>query len=79
MQHLLGLLLSGALIAGSAGFTFAQDSVKDATKDVGHDTKRAVKATGKTVSKNTKKVVHKGAKVTRKGASKVENKTETTK
>jgi hypothetical protein len=51
------LLISGALIAGSAGLATAQrsqtsqqsdnDSIKKPAKDVGHDTKRAAKATGK--------------------------------
>jgi hypothetical protein len=79
MKCLLGLLISGALVAGSAGAAMAQtsnpDSVKESTKAVGHDTKNAAKATGKTVKKTTKKVVHKSAETTRKGASKVEDKT----
>jgi len=84
MKHLIGLLISGALIVGSAGLATAQqsddkDSIKQTTKEVGHDTKRVAKATGKTVKKTTKKVVNKGAKVTRKSAEKVENKTESKK
>jgi len=79
MKRLMTVLISGALMAGSAGFTLAQDSVKQTTKDVGRDTKKAAKATGKAVKKTTKKVVHKGAKVTKKGAAKVEGKTETKK
>jgi len=81
MKHLIGLLVAGVLIAGSAGAAVAQQTqndkttVKESVKDVGHDTKNAAKATGKVVKKTTKKVVHKSAKVTRKGASKVEDKT----
>jgi len=79
MKCLLGLLISGALVAGSAGAAMAQpspqDSVKQSTKAVGRDTKKAAKATGRTVKKTTKKVVHKSAQTTQKGASKVENKT----
>jgi hypothetical protein len=57
MKRLMTLLISGALIAGSAGLATAQrsqtsqqsdnDSIKKPAKDVGHDTKRAAKATGK--------------------------------
>jgi hypothetical protein len=72
MKRLLGLLISGALIAGS-GAAFAQ--VKDSAKTVAKDTKKTVKATGHTVKKTTKKTVNKTATVTKKGASKVENKT----
>jgi gas vesicle protein len=89
MKRLMTLLISGALIAGSAGLATAQqsqtpqrsdnDSVKQTTKDVGHDTKRAAKATGKKVKNTTKKVVNKGAKATRKASEKVEDKTETKK
>ena len=83
MKRFMSLLISGTLIAGSAGLVMAQqsdkDSVKQTTKDVGHDAKRAAKATGKEVKKTTKKVVHKGAQVTRKSAEKVEHKTETKK
>ena len=80
MKHLMSLLISGALIAGSGGAAMAQQadkdhSVKQTTKDVGRDTKKAAKATGKAVKKTTKKVVHKAAKVTKKGADKVEDKT----
>ena len=76
MKRLMSLLISGALIAGSAGATFAQEKVKEKTKDVAHDTKKAAKKTGKAVKKTTKKVVHKSAQVTRKGAAKVEDKTQ---
>ena len=83
MKRLMGLLISSAIIAGSVGLATAQqsdkDRIKQATKDVGHDTKRAVKATGKHVKKTTKKVVNKGAKATRKNAQKVEDKTESKK
>jgi hypothetical protein len=88
MKRLMTLLISSALILGSAGLVTAQsqtaqesdnDSIKKPAKDVGHDTKRAAKATGKKVKKTTKKVVHKGAEGARKGAEKVEDKTETTK
>jgi uncharacterized protein HemX len=80
MKRLMTLLISGALVAGSAGFTFAhQEGVKQTTKDVGRQTKKAAKVTGKAVKKTTKKVVHKTAKVTKKGAAKVEGKTETKK
>jgi hypothetical protein len=83
MKRLMSLLISGTLIAGSAGLAMAQqsdkDGVKQTTKDVGHDTKRAGKAIGKEVKKTTRKVVHKGARVTQKGAEKVEDKTETKK
>jgi uncharacterized protein HemX len=80
-KHLMSLLISGALIAGSGGAAMAQqsdkdkDSVKQTTKDVANDTKKAAKATGKAVKKTTKKVVHTGAKETKKGAEKVEDKT----
>jgi hypothetical protein len=57
MKRLMTLLISGALIAGLAGLATAQrsqtsqqsdnDSIKKPAKDVGHDTKRAAKATGK--------------------------------
>jgi hypothetical protein len=88
MKRLMSLLISGVLVAGSAGAALAQktdrdrdrkDSVKQTTKDVAHDTKRAAKATGKAVAKGTKKVIHKGANVTRKGAEAVEDKTKTKK
>jgi uncharacterized protein HemX len=85
IKHLMSVLISGALIAGSSGAAMAQqsnkdkDSVKQTTKDVANDTKKAAKGTGKAVKKTTKKVVHKGAKVTRKSAEKVEDKTETKK
>jgi len=79
MKRLMGLLISGALIAGSAGYTFAQEGVKQTTKDVAKGTKRAAKKTGKVVAKTTKKVVKKGATVTRKGAAKVKGKTDTKK
>src|SRR6185436_20837748 len=68
MKRLMALLISGALILGSAGLVTAQsqtaqesdnDSIKKPAKDAGHDTKRAAKATGKKVKKTTKKVVHK--------------------
>ena len=40
MKRLIGLLISGLLILGSAGLVMAQqsdkDSVKQSTKDVGH-------------------------------------------
>jgi hypothetical protein len=81
MKHLMSLLISGALIAGSGGAAMAQqsdkdkDSVKQTTKDVANDTKKAGKATGKAVKKTTKKVVHKAASETKKGAEKVEDKT----
>jgi hypothetical protein len=70
MKRLIGLLISGALVLGSAGLTFAQESVL-------RETKRVATATGKTVEKTTKKIFHKGAHATRKGSSKVEKKTET--
>ena len=77
MKRLMGLFISSVLIAGgAAGSAFAQDSIKQSTKEIGHDTKKAAKATGKTVKKSTTKVVHKSAKVTRKGAEKVEGKTD---
>ena len=80
MKRLLGLLVSGALIIGGAGATFAQQdtkgAIKEGAKDVGHGTKKVAKGTGKAVKKVTKKVVHKGAKVTKKGAEKVEGKTD---
>jgi hypothetical protein len=80
MKRLIGLIVSGVLIAGS-GAAFGQQSksetVKQATKDAAHDTKRAAKATGRAIKQGTKKGVHKGAEVTRKGAGKVEQKTET--
>ena len=81
MKHLMSVLISGALIAGSGGAAMAQqsdknnDGVKQTTKDVANDTKKAAKATGKTVKKTTKKVVHKAANETKKGAEKVEDKT----
>ena len=85
MKRLLGLLLSGALFAGSAGIALAQETnkehkgvtekTKDATKDAAHETKKAAKKTGKAVAKGTKKGVNKGAEVTKKGAGKVESKT----
>ena len=82
MKRLLGLLISGALIAGSGGAALAQQSnqhdntsVKQGAKDIGHDTKETAKATGKKVKKTSKKVVNKAAKETRKGADKVEDKT----
>jgi hypothetical protein len=83
MKRLIGLLISGVLMAGSAGLGIAQqsdkDSVKQSTKDVAHDTKRVAKTTGKQVKKTSKKVVHKGATVTRKASEKVQDKTETKK
>ena len=85
MKRLLGLFLSGALFAGSAGIALAQETnkehkgvtekTKDATKDAAHGTANAAKKTGKAVKKGTKKGVNKGAEVTRKGAGKVEDKT----
>ena len=75
MKRLLGLLISGALVLGSAGAVLAQDTVKQTTKNVGRDTKKVAKATGRTVKKTTKKVVHKSATTTKKGAAKVEKKT----
>ena len=79
MKRLLGLLISGALIAGSSGAALAQqsneNSVKQSAKDVGKDTKNTAKATGHVVKKTSKKVVNKTAKTTKKGASKVEDKT----
>jgi hypothetical protein len=78
MKRLFGLLISGALIAGSGGAALAQQSnsgVKQDFKDVGKDTKKAAKATGKTIWKTTKKVVNMGAKATSKGADKVQEKT----
>jgi len=81
MKHLVSLLISVALIAGSGGAAVAQqsnkdkDSVKQTTKDVANDTKKAAKATGKAVKKTTKKVVNKAATETKKGAEKVEDKT----
>lgn len=81
MKRLFGLLISGALIAGSGGAALAQqsnqqdNSVKKSAKAVGNDTKKAAKATGKTVKKTTKKVVNKSAKATSKGANKVQDKT----
>jgi uncharacterized protein HemX len=81
IKHLMSLLISGALIAGSGGAAMAQqsdkdkDSVKQTTKDVANDTKKAGKATGKAVKKTTKKVVHKAASETKKGAEKVEDTT----
>ena len=81
MKQLMSLLISGALIAGSGGAAMAQqsnkdkDSVKQTTKDVAHDTKKAAKATAKAVKKTTKTVVHKAAQETKQGAEKVEDKT----
>jgi len=79
MKRLMTVLIGCALVAGSAGFALAQNGVKQTTKDVGRETKKAAKVTGKAVKKTTKKVVHKTAKVTKKGAAKVEGKTETKK
>jgi hypothetical protein len=79
MKRLIGLLISGALIAGGSGALAQDNSIKSTTKEIGHDTKKAAKATGKKVKKTTKKVVHKSAKVTRKGAEKVEDKTDNNK
>ena len=78
MKRLFGLLISGALIAGSGGTALAQQSnsrVKQDFKDVGKNTRKAAKATGKTIWKTTKKVVNMGAKATSKGADKVQEKT----
>jgi len=81
MKRLLGLFLSGALFAGSAGIALAQETNKEhkgvtqTTKDAAHETKKAAKKTGKAVKKGTKKGVNKGAEVTKKGAGKVEDKT----
>ena len=81
MKDLISVLISGVLIAGFGGATMAQqaekdkDSVKQTTKDVGKDTKKAAIATGKAVKKTTKKVVNKAAEATKKGAAKVEDKT----
>ena len=67
MKRFLGLLISGALILGPAtGVAMAQEAVKDAAKDVGKGTKKAVEGTGKAVGKTTKE----GAKATEKGTKK---------
>jgi uncharacterized protein YoxC len=85
MKRLLGLLISGALIAGSAGpIALAQQADKNdqgvtgAVKDVGKSTKdaadttaKAAKKTTKKGVKTTKKGVDKAAKGTKKGAEKV--------
>ena len=76
MGRLLSLLIAGALIAGSPGFTVAQEKVKETTKEVAKGTKKVVKKTGKAIAKGTKKVINKGAGATRKGAEKVEDKTD---
>lgn len=85
IKHLMSVLISGALIAGFGGAAMAQqpdndkDGVKQTTKDVANDTKKAAKATGRAVKKTTKSVVHKAAKGTKKTAEKVEENTETKK
>ena len=72
MRHLLGYLLSGALIVASASpAAFAQQTDKDkgvtgAVKDVGEGAKKGAETTGKAVGKGTKK----GAEATAKGAKK---------
>jgi ElaB/YqjD/DUF883 family membrane-anchored ribosome-binding protein len=79
MKYLAGLMMTAALLAGSAGMGLAQDSnktVKQHAKDAAHDTKEAAKSTGKAVKKGTKKAVNKTARATRKGAGKVEQKTQ---
>lgn len=81
MKRLLGLIVGGALVAGSAGAALAQNSssdgsVKQSTKNAARSTKNAAKSTGKAVKHGTKKVVNKGASATRKGAGKVEQKTQ---
>jgi type IV secretory pathway TrbL component len=79
MKRLLSFLISGALVAGSAGSLSAQQpdkdtGVKGAVKDVGKGAKKAGEATGK-AAKETGKTVKKGtkkaAKGTKKGAEKV--------
>jgi hypothetical protein len=86
MNRLIGLLISGALIAGSGGAALAQQSsqqdkggLKQGFKNLGRDTKNVAVNTGKTVEKTTKKVVHKGEHATSKAPNKVENKTAATK
>jgi type IV secretory pathway TrbL component len=84
MKRLIGFLISGALIVGSAGpVAVAQQPDKNkgvtgAVKDVGKGTEKAAKTTGKAVEKTTKKSVDttkkgvkKAAKGTKKGAEKV--------
>jgi hypothetical protein len=75
MKRLLGLLISGALVAGSAGsLAMAQDPVTGALKGIGKGTKKAVETTGKAVESTGKavgKTTKKGAKATAKGTKKV--------
>jgi hypothetical protein len=77
MKRLLGFLISGALMVGSAGpVAVAQQPDKNkgvtgAVKDVGKGTEKAAKTTGKAVENTTKKGVKKAAKGTKKGTEKV--------
>jgi hypothetical protein len=85
-MKLIGWLICCALIAGPAGASMLaqnsetnQNSVKQTTKQVAKDTKKAAKATGTAAKKTTKKVVNKGATAAKKGAEKVEDKTDSSK
>ena len=73
MKRLLNLLLTAALVTGSAGVASAQ-GVTGAVKDAGSATKHAAATTGKATTKTTKKVVKKSAKETKKGVEKVGDK-----
>jgi len=74
MRRWMGLLISGALIAGVSVAAFGQEKVKEATRDVAKETGKVAKKTGKGVKKVTKKVVNKGASAPRHNGTKTQRK-----
>jgi hypothetical protein len=86
MKRLLGLLISGALVAGSGGAALAQQThpqdttsgAKQGTKNTGTDKTNAAKSTTKKTKKTTKKSVTKGTTDTGKGTGTTGEKTPTT-